>query len=1103
MKKVVMPCALAWLSLATPSYAYESHEVTNRAGRPIFELRFFNPEDGAFFEYEGEQTISKWRWEPHIKSQVVQGIEYWAEVLQPQGDQGPAIINVGTDDGQGNAWGYSPQANGQTDSRTILQRHFQGLPVEPGDMMQGAHGLYGLGPSDFAPDYWFSQIPLSGYDDLVSTSIHELAHGLGVASLIQVDDDNEFLPRFGAVLAGLAPLMMDDNGRPARPGQPILCNYCEHPYDPDGFDARADRSVLVGPHIAEVLEGGLPGIPVSMYWKLGDRIDFDSDNMSHIELKNSMMSHQNYRNYTGFMEAELAVLQDLGYTLDRRNFFGRSVYGSGRDIVNDHGFYARNAQGTDYLPGEYNRSVLGLGLHVYGSHNRVRQVADLLAAGEGGAGVRVDGEGNTLIIDPGVRVHANGLGGQGIMFAYGRHHTLVQRGEVEALGRYGVGLRFDFGNNALTNDAEYRGSYIHTIQNQPWGPAPELLGPLVSRADITGRVAGREAAIHISRNAYVGNINLMQGARLEGDIVSHYAEHDESGAPRLTQISFGRLADGQGHATGQPDPAFRMAYGGRIVGRDNLTLAFEGGETRLSGRHEVHGVAVRHAATLAGTSSFELAGDGLFRNEGIVAPGNSVGAMAVMGDFQQAPSGRLQVEFNTVGKHDVLEVSGTVDLAGTLELTPLEGWYSTAWALQAQPVVAGDGLTGAFDTVSFAAISPTLSFNAQPQAGQGYLVTTARAADAYSRHGTGENARAAGRALEAVLDTLPTDMQPFMRAMDFSAVDGSEVARALELASPQGYSAGLAASLTRERDVMNIVLRGLSEGRRDVSGADWKGFAVAFGGEGRQDQHDSMVGYDSSLYGLVMGGGRSLAASPDVHVGVHLDITQQSVRLKSPLWGKGETTAFGLGAQVRYQPDADAGLHTYGVFRVGIEDGSMDRKVAVRDYYAAHSADWTGHSASVQVGGGYRWRLSPTVSAGPLISLNYARVSRPAVDESGPAATRLALESRHIDALRSSLGWSVTMSRALDDGSEINAHAEMSWEHEWLDRDVVQTARFATAPGASFQSRNAVLPQDSLGLRAGVTWQRSERLSVGAGLSGRLGDGYKSVEGQLALRWMF
>src|SRR5690606_15973786 len=59
MKKVVMPCALAWLSLATPSYAYESHEVTNRAGRSIFELRFFNPEDGAFFEYEGEQTISK------------------------------------------------------------------------------------------------------------------------------------------------------------------------------------------------------------------------------------------------------------------------------------------------------------------------------------------------------------------------------------------------------------------------------------------------------------------------------------------------------------------------------------------------------------------------------------------------------------------------------------------------------------------------------------------------------------------------------------------------------------------------------------------------------------------------------------------------------------------------------------------------------------------------------------------------------------------------------------------------------------------------------------------------------------------------------------
>lgn len=1104
MQKIAAAVSMALLCAAQPSLALEVHTVENDAGSTVFELRFFDPADGPYIEYLDFRQESTWAWEPQLREQVLQGAKYWAQILKPQGDQGPAIINVGTDDERGNASASSPQAEtgGVEDSRTVLQRHFQGLPIDPDNILVGAHGRYVLGPSDFPVTYRYTQIPLSGHDDLVATSIHELAHGLGFASLITTDDDDEHLPRFDEVLGGWAPLMRDDHGRPGKPGQAILCEGCNHAYDPDAFDVRADRGLLVGPHIAEVLDGGMPGIPISMYLTVAGQRYFDDNNMSHSELRNSMMSHQYYRNYVGVLEAEMAVMQDLGYTIDRRNFFGRSVYGSGLDIVSDWGFHARNPEGTAYLPGEYNTSILGLGLHVYGSHNRIRQVADLLTAGEGGAGIRVDGEGNAIIIDPGVRVHANGLVGQGVMFTYGRNHTLVLRGEVEAVGAHGVGLRFDFGDNALMNSVEYRGSYIHTILGRlPIAPAPELQGPLVSRADITGRVAGSEAAIHISRNAYVGEINVMQGARIEGDIVSHYAQRDEAGERRLTRLSFGRSADAQGRATDAPDPAFRMAYDGSIRGRDNLALSFDGGETRLSGHHEVHGVTVRPRAGLAGATAFELADDGLFLNEGRLAPGASIGRMAIGGDFRQTPSGRLQVEFDAGGEHDVLEVSGSVDLAGTLELAPAQDWYGSAWRLQTERLITGDVQQGRFDTVSFALDSPTLGFDAQPLGGERYLLAAARAPDAYSRHGADGNAQAVGRALEAALPALPADMQPFVRAMDFSAPDGSEVGHALALASPQGYSAGLAASIMRERDVLETAMRGLGEGF--ASGAEWKGFAVAFGGEGRQDHRGSALGYDATTYGLVVGGGRALAAHPDISVGLHLDIAEQSVSLKSPQWGKAKTTAVGLGAQVQYQPDPLAGLHAHGVFRVGVEQGSMDRKSAVGDYYAAHSADWTGHSASVQAGAGYRWRLSPTVSVGPLASLNYARVSRPGVEESGPGATRLALESQRFDALRSSFGMGAVMRQPLEDGAELSAHAQVSWDHEWLDRDVEQTARFAAAPGVPFQSRNAVLPRNSLGLRAGLAWQRSESFSVGAGLGGRLGSGYRSLEGQLALRWAF
>ncbi|ERK08885.1 hypothetical protein L580_1429 [Serratia fonticola AU-P3(3)] len=1099
MKRLLITAALACLN----AYAEESYLVYGPKHTAVFQVRFFDVGDGPFMGEPADPYESTWDLNRQQKEKILVAMHYWAELITPKPGQSPAVINVGTFDVV-NAAGFSDLITHGAGSITQLQAALNG--VDPGKLAFGSHAQFIMGKMDFdtAP-YVPAQLPRTGNVDLTSVAVHELAHGLGIYSMAFGHEEViPYTPFFDAKVPFNAwtTHLRDDNGNPARPGQIILCTGCNNPWDPQGFDVRLDKGYFTGKHVDAVLAGAMPGVPVKM---LDDDGYVDNNYMSHIELKNSIMSHQYYRNRTSFMEAELALLQDMGYQIDRRNFFGFSLYGDGQTLVNQHGYFLRNEQGDGYVVGQYNTATMGVGLHVYGSNNRIFQQADLLTLGAGGAGVRIDGQNNTLVVEPGTRIYADGINSRAVMFTYGKDHNLIQRGDVQALGANGVGLSFDFGNNLMSNFGEYRGSWIRSVYDQAYYLLPELAGALVNNVDISGRVAGKIAAVYISPNALVNTINILSGARLEGDIYAEYNRLDENGQQRMTQFTFGRMANAQGKATDQSDPNFRFDYQGNIYGIYNLALSTHGGITSLNGDHYIYSMFIAPGSTLAGNSDYTLNPAGRLVNDGILAPGNSLGRIEVNGLYQQGKNGQLLLEVDGRGGHDTLVVNGHAEFNGQLTFAPQPDWYATDWRLDSGEMLKTTSHSGEFRTVNDLLSSPTLTLQATPQGEDRWQLAMLRADNAYSQYAQDNNARQVGQALDHIVSGAGADIQPLYRTLDFSAADGGSISSALQQLSPAAYSAMFASSLNREQQITRIVSGSHPSNtpEQQVTG-EWHSFAIPFGGGFWQQRQGSQVGYDASSYGIVFGADKRSEQNSDWVYGFHGAVSGQSVTVKSPENATGKTTAFDLGIQARYAADRQTGRYLFGNGRFGIEDSRLDRRISVETYQASQHASWTGLAGSVAAGGGYRWALNDQWSAGPVAALNYTTLHRPSVTETGNDSSRLALGSSTYDSLRSSIGVNSSWDLPLSSGAAIAADLQLTWDHELLDGDVSQEASLANYRAASFSNKNQVTGRDSMGVKAGVRYQINRDVELGLGVESDLfRSGYDSVAGNLLATWRF
>ncbi|MCR5260578.1 MAG: hypothetical protein K6C94_01950 [Candidatus Gastranaerophilales bacterium] len=222
--------------------------------------------------------------------------------------------------------------------------------------------------------------------------------------------------------------------------------------------------------------------------------------LSHIELKNSFMSHQQFRNWIIPMEAELAFLQDIGYNIELRKYFGKSYY-----LNNITETYIGGYSEWDETSYTANASQIdqGIGIHIYGNNNNITQATnDIYSIGQGATGVRIDGFQNTFTLDSSANIITNGNNSIGLAATWGKNHTInvLSGSSIFADGENGIAVSFDFGGNMLGAYYDKRGSYINYDfeDRQDKAPDVETQGALVNNFNVTAAtLEGTKAAIYI------------------------------------------------------------------------------------------------------------------------------------------------------------------------------------------------------------------------------------------------------------------------------------------------------------------------------------------------------------------------------------------------------------------------------------------------------------------------------------------------------------------------------------------------------------------------------------------------------------------------------
>lgn len=613
---------LAIFGLMTGNQSFATTDIFAPSTNPVFRFVLYNTGETVIVNDNGkiEKTTSDFTLAPELRNSLQQAGEYWSSILKRDSGLAPVEITVITQQKIDGASGGSSEhrVGAETFKRTLLNAQYNNLPV---DATQGVNAIFIGNKSLPFSHNELSVMAENDIADLNTVIAHEMGHALGIlANAKKIPNTNKF--SFGDLSVYTKNLKV--NGISAAPNMEIEVNDASRT---GVFNIAENAPYFTGTETMKVLDPDNTGATFAHYqgtYKNDDGslqrvaglpingIENDDEGiipeLSHIELRNSYMSHQDYRNWTIFMEAELAVLKDLGYTIDLREHFGKSYYLDYQTTTNTIGFAQSDGSGG-YNSSVYNESPFGVGLHIYGNHNKITQAQDILSSGKVSTGARIDGVENTLKVKTGTKIDMQGENSIGILTSYGKDHTITieNNAEVTATGEGGIGVAFNFGKNILGSEMAHQGSYMRTEKGEEQYAPKDIQGPLVKTFNVNGTLEGEKAAIYIDDTAFVKEININNGATIKGDILSNW--NAQSSVNAKIQNDYVRNEDKDPTSglllTNLNFNNYDQTYTNDIKGQ-TIILNNKTGNLTLDGNANVYRVNNEASSTLSGPAKYDV-----------------------------------------------------------------------------------------------------------------------------------------------------------------------------------------------------------------------------------------------------------------------------------------------------------------------------------------------------------------------------------------------------------------------------------------------------------------------------------------------------------------